>query len=667
MATLKRIWRQWKQRGATQTQKVMKRLLRRAIRNADAIITPNEVTDRHGTGVILDRIFGGAANILSIRSANLYSGHSLGAAQLCFSHRGLSRTESFASLLEALNGSTVRRVLCVPYHKDELLTAVILKELFAAPLCVFLMDDANIHQRLIPDELMREALNKSDLRLAISPEMRDAYEKKYGLKFWIMPPVVKHQAVNTVPRLTTGRNFGNRTGLLVGSLWSARWLDLLRKTVKGAGLQVHWYGNARAPWLNTTSEQLRQDGIIDCGFLPEAQLTERATDYAYALIPSGTLDDQDDRPEIARLSLPTRLPYLLAAANIPMLALGSPETAAARFLERFKVGLVSPYQGSALRQAVEQLCRPQQQLAFRRRAADQSALFSAQGLAQWIWRSLEQGEPCDERFERPFCRRREDLIPYVDPPAPRDLWGDFILVYHALRRLHRQGFDPDFVLDVGSSTGVWSDAVKRIFSKARFILVDPLHARYAKLNTWYFRKNPEFECLPVAVSDRPGEARLSVSNDLYGSSLLQPADTRTYDSVTVSVRTLDQIWEEKKILGRGLLKIDVQFTEHLVLNGAKKLLGQVDALLVELSLFRYASQAMLFPEMCELIRQLGFRYYEDTGGWRCPVDGTMLQKDVLFVREDLFLYHSKSLETPPVAESVRGAIPRQEFEPALLQ
>jgi hypothetical protein len=86
-----------------------------------------------------------------------------------------------------------------------------------------------------------------------------------------------------------------------------------------------------------------------------------------------------------------------------------------------------------------------------------------------------------------------------------------------------------------------------------------------------------------------------------------------------------------------LLKVDVQFTEHLVLAGARQLLDQVDAVLLELSLFRYAPGAMLFPEMCELVRSLGFHYYEDTGGWRSPVDGTTLQKDVLFVRDRLFV------------------------------
>ena len=67
----------------------------------------------------------------------------------------------------------------------------------------------------------------------------------------------------------------------------------------------------------------------------------------------------------------------------------------------------------------------------------------------------------------------------------------------------------------------------------------------------------------------------------------------------------------------------------------------MDALSLDLSLFRYAPEALLFPEMCDLVRGLGFHYYEDMGGWRSPVDGTTLQKDVLFVRDSLFVQGSR--------------------------
>lgn len=647
-------------------------LPRRKLREADAIVTTNEVTDRHGTGVILSRIFGECPNLLSIRTTNLYREHKLGQAELCFGHDGLSRAESFGRVLYALNGSTVRRVFCVPYQWEELLTALALKELFGAPLCIYLMDDNNIFSHGIPDELMREALGKSSLRLAISPELRDAYEQKYHLKFWVVPPVVKHAALQTIPHFPTGKKARERIGVLVGSLWSLAWLGQLRRTVRESGLEVHWYGNS-AFWAGkVTAAELAQDGIIDCGFLPEGELTEKVKEYPYAIVPSGNLDESDDRPELARLSLPTRLSYLVAASNTPVVVLGSPATAAAHFVERFQTGKVAPYQGKQFRQIIEDICQAQQQLDFRTRAASHAPLFSAKGLAGWIWQSLEQGEPCDERFEQVFRRTDGEIISYLEPPAPVDLSGDFVLVYQALRRLKRLGFAPDFVLDVGSSSGVWSDVAKRVFPNARFLLFDPLLAQYTKVNDWFFRKHPDFECLAVAVSDRPGEVELNVSPDLYGSSLLQPADFRSYHTLTVPVTTLDQAAREKKLTGRGLLKIDVQFAEHLVLKGAEHVLGQTDALLVELSLVAYTPQARLFHEMCDLIRGLGFRYYEDVGGWRSPTDGTLLQKDVLFVRENLFIHSSIESNTapPPTAESALRVSEdgltarRQELQPA---
>src|SRR5947207_10807431 len=128
------------------------------------------------------------------------------------------------------------------------------------------MDDNNIHARGIPDELMREALEKATLRLAISPELRDAYEQKYNLKFWVLPPVVDESALQGISQNSAALAVAEPAGALIGSLWSRNWLEQLHKTVREAGLKLHWYGNATAPWLKITAEELRQDGIIDCGF-----------------------------------------------------------------------------------------------------------------------------------------------------------------------------------------------------------------------------------------------------------------------------------------------------------------------------------------------------------------------------------------------------------------
>src|ERR1700730_13363389 len=151
--SLRKIWKKLTHKERDRATYGIQRLARQeVVQTYDAIVTTNEVCDRHGTGVILRRIFGISPGILSIRSTKLYPDHALGQADLYFGHEGLSRPESFARVVAALNGNLVRRIVCVPFLPDELITAIVLKELFKAPLCVFLMDDNNIHAHGIPDE-----------------------------------------------------------------------------------------------------------------------------------------------------------------------------------------------------------------------------------------------------------------------------------------------------------------------------------------------------------------------------------------------------------------------------------------------------------------------------------------------------------------------------------
>ena len=95
-----------------------------ALSEADVVITPNEPNERHGIGIIVERFFGGQPNLLSIRSHDSFAGEQkFGTANLRISHAGLSRWESYGHLLRILNGSTVRRIICIPFFPDDLITA----------------------------------------------------------------------------------------------------------------------------------------------------------------------------------------------------------------------------------------------------------------------------------------------------------------------------------------------------------------------------------------------------------------------------------------------------------------------------------------------------------------------------------------------------------------
>ncbi len=368
--------------------------------DTDVIITTNEVNELHGTGIFVNKIFPEHKNIISIRSHNDYGGrHSFGEASILLANEPLTRARNFSNVIRALQGATVKRILCIPYHADDLVTAIVLRDLFEAPLCIYLMDDNNLFNQGISDDLMQEALTKSSLRLAISPELRTAYEDKYHLPFWVLPPLVETDLMQTEVRIPKDNLYQEKVGALVGNVWATSWLTMLRPVIKASGYTVHWFGSL-LKWVQSQKSTLRSEGFMLQGYIPKNEdLVARLREYPYIVMPSGTLDARDDRPSIARLSLPSRLPFILATSHTPIIVLGSPDTAAARFVTYCQIGVVADYTPESFREAVNYITQPEVQLAMRQRAALLAPSFAVEGVADWIWQSLAQGQACDLRYE----------------------------------------------------------------------------------------------------------------------------------------------------------------------------------------------------------------------------------------------------------------------------
>ncbi|MFN5515078.1 MAG: FkbM family methyltransferase [Cyanobacteriota bacterium] len=603
------------------------------------VITPNEVTQKHGTGALVRRVFPRDEGLISFRSDNHYGGeHQFGTRAFHLSQRGWPRQDVFANIVSLLGGATIERIFCVPYYSEDLLTAIAVKEIFDSPLAVWIMDDQNVAVNNIPDPLMKEFLSKCEIRFATHPELRDAYENKFGLKFWLLPAVVPQSLIASQKAIPAQENIHQKRGALLGSVWSQKWFDSLCDSAEKAGVKLDWYGNSNYYWLTQTEAELAEKGIYPQGVYPETELAELLKTYPFVVVPYGTLDERDDQPQLSQLSLPGRILFALAVSNTPVILLGSHKTGAANFIRRFGIGVICDYDPEEFERAVNYVLEQDNQDRLRDNALKVAESFSDRGIEQWIWQSLAQGEPADDRFESIFPRSPIDLVHFIEPPVPEIIYKDYVPVYEVMRRLKVNQYEPDFVIDVGASHGIWSHTACQLFPEAQFLLIDPLINRYEQsARNFYIRNIPRVKLLEVAVSNESGELSFQVSPDLYGSSLLKPADFREYETVTVPVQTLDQVWKEEHLQGRGILKLDVQCAEHIVLEGAGELLHHIDLIAAELSFLRYDEQALIFLEMLNLLDRLGFRYYDETGGWRSPIDGTLLQKEVVFIRKDLLV------------------------------
>ena len=367
----------------------------------DAIVTHAEYNERHGVGLLIQTVFGGGEDVLAIRSRTVFGGEErFGRRLIQLSHQGRTRPEAYAATLAAVRGIRVRRILCAPYYEDDLRTAIALHDAFDAPLLTWLMDDQNISERNIGDDLMRELLNKSRLRLGISPELEAIYEEKYGVPIWQGPPLVPARLVRTVAETPSPRALASKQGLLIGNVWAARWFDMLLHTVRDSGLRLSWSCSMgiRVNGQLLSSRDLARNGLDALGALPEREFVAALRSAPFVVVTSGTLDERDDHPALSRLSLPSRIVFALAVAQPPILVLGHPDTAAARFVARNGIGMVAPYEPAAFRGAVERIVQPDAQLEMRRRAAAMAGRYSAAGAREWLWDSLERGAPADMAF-----------------------------------------------------------------------------------------------------------------------------------------------------------------------------------------------------------------------------------------------------------------------------
>ncbi len=136
----------------------------------------------------------------------------------------------------------------------------------------------------------------------------------------------------------------------------------------------------------------------------------------FAVLPSGTMDESEDRRPIAEFSLPSRLVYLMCTSHIPVIVLGSRDTAAAHFVEQFGIGVVANYDRDSFLNAVHHISRPDVNLAMRRRGLAAVGRFVDTGVGEWIWNRWPKGSR-SIGASRICCLNRRSLAAFQSSPA----------------------------------------------------------------------------------------------------------------------------------------------------------------------------------------------------------------------------------------------------------
>lgn len=201
-----------------------------------------------------------------------------------------------------------------------------------------------------------------------------------------------------------------------------------------------------------------------------------------------------------------------------------------------------------------------------------------------------------------------------------------------LRFLH----DTARVLDVGANEGQYTRRLRADGYTGEVVSFEPGRAAYRKLER-AASVDSMWRPVHAAVTDRLGSATLNISANSYSSSLLQITGAHTMaapeaayvGSETVQTTTLDAVEIPR---GPIYLKMDVQGTEPLVLAGAKRVLEDVIAIELELSLIPLYKEQELAPAVCDRLRRLGFVPVAFQTAFADPDTMEILALDGLFAR-----------------------------------
>jgi FkbM family methyltransferase len=206
-----------------------------------------------------------------------------------------------------------------------------------------------------------------------------------------------------------------------------------------------------------------------------------------------------------------------------------------------------------------------------------------------------------------------------------------------LLELRRKGVQPARILDGGACKGEWAALARRLFPQAQILMVEP-QPRHAQHLQGLCAAQAGLQFAPVLLGPISGvQVDFTVLDDAgggTGSSVLPENSDVPRHVLPLHTTTLDALVQAQGFGPPDLIKLDVQGYELEVLKGAGGCLEAGPVLLLELSVWPYNQGSPLLADMLAWLAQRGFRSYDVLDLSYRAMDHTLVQLDMLFLRED---------------------------------
>ena len=202
-----------------------------------------------------------------------------------------------------------------------------------------------------------------------------------------------------------------------------------------------------------------------------------------------------------------------------------------------------------------------------------------------------------------------------------------------LENMKRLGLQPGTVIDVG--VGYGTPELWEAFPSARLLLVEPIPDRFGGPALEDVRRREGAELVAAAAGASAGSATITVHRAPEMSSLHGGwIGDRDGEAREVPVVRVDEAVRERELPAPYALKVDVEGAELDVLDGCAGVLGQTEAVLLEVRLFELVPGGAQLHDVIPYMKERGFVAYDLFGGALRLSDGALAVTNIAFVRED---------------------------------
>lgn len=195
-------------------------------------------------------------------------------------------------------------------------------------------------------------------------------------------------------------------------------------------------------------------------------------------------------------------------------------------------------------------------------------------------------------------------------------------------------------IDIGAYVGEYVKYSEKLYPKAKIYAFEPLKEGYGQLLKLK-KMNENLTIFNIALSDKDARQAFYKSSYFPSSSLLKmdvlhkksfPFAARLRKE-TVEVRKLDAVFADILLEKEIFIKIDTQGNEGKIIDGGINTIRKSKIIQLEVSFYPLYKGQLLFHDIYQKLRKLGFLFHGIRNQITSPLDGSILQAHVYFINE----------------------------------